>query len=268
MTAAEIRDALALRWPDSQYLSIREAPQDSSRMGRKIDVLVMSLWASRGFEREAVEIKVSYSDWTRERKEPEKADFWWRHAHRFWVAVPAELAPKIRPELPLGWGLLACAPGAAPKVVAKPDRHDATPLPPGTVIGILRAAADAGMNALSRAEARGRLAGQKEGRLRAERESADGAVKAALEELRWKVAKFEEASGVSIADEWRLGEIGSAVAIVRREMADPGWTAKNIGRAADSAVRDFDRAAAEAKKLVAAVRAVSEALASAREEAA
>lgn len=266
MTAAEVRDALALRWPDSEYLAIPEAPTDSSRMGRKIDLLVISLWASRGFEREAVEVKVSYSDWTRERTEAAKADFWWRHSHRFWVAVPAGLAGKVKEELPIGWGLLACESGCAPKVIVKPARREAEALPWSTTIGVMRAAANAGVSALARAEARGRAAGREEGKGIAERGSNEGVARAALESLRAKVAKFEAASGVSLAAPWGLGDIGAAVAIVQRELATPGWTAKQIGAAADMAARQYEIAAENAKKLRAASRAVSDAIAAAPAE--
>lgn len=46
MNAAEVRARLAGRWPDHRYLSVYEAPTDSSRQGSKIDVLVLSLWQS------------------------------------------------------------------------------------------------------------------------------------------------------------------------------------------------------------------------------
>src|ERR1017187_4991640 len=94
MSAAQVRDALLGRWPPSEYVSIPEAPQSSDRQGRKIDVLVVSLWRSRGHEIDAVEIKVSVSDWRRELKQAEKADWWWRHADRFWLASPAPVAAK------------------------------------------------------------------------------------------------------------------------------------------------------------------------------
>ena len=59
MTAANVREALLRRWPDEQYLNIAEAPNDPRRQGRKLDVLVVTLWASRGHELDGVEIKIS-----------------------------------------------------------------------------------------------------------------------------------------------------------------------------------------------------------------
>lgn len=46
-SSTEMREALASRWPDSEYLVIPEAPEDAARQGRKIDLLVISLWGSR-----------------------------------------------------------------------------------------------------------------------------------------------------------------------------------------------------------------------------
>lgn len=66
MTAADVRAALAKRWPDDKYLHIEEAPLDSSRQGTKIDVLVIGLWRSLGHSLDAVEVKVSYQDWKNE----------------------------------------------------------------------------------------------------------------------------------------------------------------------------------------------------------
>ena len=269
MTTPQVREVLALRWPDSEYLVIPEAPQDAARMGRKIDLLVLSLWQSRGFERHAVEIKVSYSDWTRERQEASKADFWWRHSHRFWLAAPAALVMRIKPELPIGWGLLSCEVGACPKVIVKPPRHDAEPLPEATCIGIMRASADAGVNALRRAEARGRQDGIKEGRRIAERDSGDGVAREELERLRRQVREFEEHAGMTISDRWGdVAELGRMAGIVKREIGDPGWVVKMIGGAAKRAIDDAANVHAQAKKLAESCDSLANALAEAREEAA
>src|SRR5687768_6592624 len=109
MTAVEIRQALLNRWTPDKYLVINEAPQTPDRMGRKLDVVVISLWRSRGYELDWIEIKCSTSDWKRELDNPAKADWWWQHVHRFWIAAPVEIASRIRETLPSGWGLLACS---------------------------------------------------------------------------------------------------------------------------------------------------------------
>lgn len=66
MKAADIITALQRRWPSDEYVHVLEAPLDPGRQGTKIDDLVISGWASRGYEVIAVEVKVSRSDLLRE----------------------------------------------------------------------------------------------------------------------------------------------------------------------------------------------------------
>ncbi|HET7229985.1 MAG TPA: hypothetical protein VFJ16_08290 [Longimicrobium sp.] len=204
MNAADVRACLSRRWADGEFITINEAPTDASRMGRKIDVLAVSLWASRGFELDAVEVKVSISDWKRELARGAKAEFWFRHSHRFWLAVPAALADKVREDLPSQWGLLSCSPDGPPKAVVKAATRTAEPLPWSAVIGLLRTASDAGYNALRRAEERGRQEGQRVAKALAaadaQRRSPDGAAAADLQRLKETVAGFERATGLRVAD--------------------------------------------------------------------
>ena len=158
MTAAGVRAALARRWPDDQCLHVYEAPSDAMRQGPKIDVLVVSLWHSKRYELDAVEIKVSMNDWQRELKNPTKSWFWRTHAHRFWVAAPEGLATRIAATAPDGWGVLSCTPSAT-RVLRKPEKREPDPLPWPTTVGVLRAAADCGFNALNRARGEGFRAG-------------------------------------------------------------------------------------------------------------
>lgn len=198
MSAADVREALFLRWPPHQYLHINEAPLDISRQGTKIDVLVVGLWPSVGLQLDAIEVKVDYSDWRKEIERRElfvvkphgrryrivsrdharwdvqcgatieqevipdtsKSLLWRLHAHRFWIACPLALATRIRDEVPEGWGVLACGEGGT-RVVVKPVVNDA----PNAIdwpktVGLLRSAADCGFNALQRAERRGYEAGR------------------------------------------------------------------------------------------------------------
>lgn len=198
MTAAEIMDALRKRWPDSEYVHVPEAPLDSGRQGRKVDLLVISMWSSRGHERDAVEIKVSMSDFRKELSTPEKADFWWAHTHRFWVAVPEALGDKVKAELPTTWGLLVVSDTGIARIKVKaPVNAAAKPLPMQTVVGVIRAAEDAGPSALIRAEQRGREQGYKEGRAAAERDGITRGQSALMDEWRAEVAKFTELTGAT-----------------------------------------------------------------------
>jgi hypothetical protein len=227
VTAADVLTCLRVRWPDAEYLTIEEAPEDSSRSGRKIDLLVVSLWKSRGLELDGVEVKVSLGDWRRELERASKADFWWRHTHRFWIAAPLELAAKVRDELPETWGLLGCATGKKTKVVAKAPKRTAEPLSWSSCVGLMRAAAGAGINALHRARSAGYDQGVEVGEQRAARTSGVPH----LRELRERVANFEARAGIKI-DSYDADGIADLVRMLERERLGPGWVMGSLGREA------------------------------------
>ena len=217
MTAADVRACLRKRWPDSECIVIDEAPSPD---GRRIDMLAIHTWASRSHELDAIEIKVSVSDWRRELAKAAKADWWWRHTHRFWVAVPADLATKIKDEIPDGWGLLACTHDAKPRVVHQPPKRTPAPVPWKATVAIMRSATAAGASALQRAEQAGYWKGQEAGRKEAERRQAGGLIQHDLNQLRDALARFEQASGVTITT-WDAGRIGEAVALVLAARIQP-----------------------------------------------
>lgn len=201
MTAAAIRQHLLKRWPADKCTSIYEAPVDAARQGRKIDALIVHNWRSQGHDLEAVEIKISVPDYRREIQDPSKADFWWKHTNRFWIAAPAPVAAKIRDDLPPTWGLLSIAANGATRAAITAPRTDAEPLPWPTMVGVLRAAQDAGVNALNRSYQQGFQAGHNKAST-----GNDGTHSGAVAEhlgnelrsLKRAVAAFEEASGVQI----------------------------------------------------------------------
>jgi hypothetical protein len=91
-----------------------------------------------------------------------KSADWRRHAHRFWIAAPVQLATKIANmgRLPLGWGLLAVSPGKS-IVLAKPTLNpNPEPFNQVAMLGMLRAAADAGLNVMQRRYEDGFAAGK------------------------------------------------------------------------------------------------------------
>jgi hypothetical protein len=230
VTSADVLDALRSRWPDSEYLTIREAPDGAARLGRKLDALVISLWRSRGYELDGIEIKVSHSDWMREVNNPAKADFWWRHTHRFWVAVPVAIAAKVRETLPSTWGLLAVQDGKCKEVVKAP-KHQPEPLSWENCIGLMRAACDAGPGALLRAQQSGERLGYERAKAQIERTSVDGRLQQSLDDLTAKVEAFAAASGIDISGCWspeNAAQLGGLVTLVQKHMRDPGAEARNL----------------------------------------
>lgn len=208
-TAAQVADALARKWTDGDYLHVPEAPTSADRGGRKLDVLVLSTWRSRGFERDGVEIKVSVADWRREFNNPAKADWWFGHCHRFWLAAPAKVAAKILGEVPETWGVLACSADEV-KVLRKAPKHDAETLPTTAWVGLLRASADAGRGALDRAESRGHTRGYQAGKEAGRTSVQQSQAATALADLRRRVDEFTVASGVDPREPWNGVQAGRA----------------------------------------------------------
>lgn len=231
MIAEQVRDCLRRRWPDGEYLMMNEASRHADRSGRKLDVLAVSFWKSRGLQLDGIEIKVSLSDWKRELADGGKADWWWAHTHRFWLAVPTDLVEKVRPDLPATWGLLACDVDGPPKAVVRADSREPEALPWEACVGLMRCASEAGIGALGRAEQRGRERGYQEGKATAERNAEradpDGFAKGQLAQLRESVAVFEKASGIKLNMERTWGDperLGRIVAAVQKEMGHGGFT--------------------------------------------
>lgn len=233
MNANDVHTALLTRWPDSEYLSIREAPQDSARQGRKLDLLVVSLWQSRGFQLDGIEIKVSMADAKRElfgvktrrgrEGGPEKADWWWRHVDRFWLAAPEAITTKLVADehFPEPWGLLGITEDGQVKTVKKAPRHEPEPLAWSTVIGLMRASADAGLGALHRASEQGYRSGKEAAKREFERRTPDGAARQELDKLREIVDAFEKASGIKLSKAWAAEEaerIGRLYALAERTL--------------------------------------------------
>lgn len=251
MTAGDVAQALHRMWSPEEYVHIREAPTTSDRSGRKLDVVVLSTWKSRGLKLDGVEIKVSMADLRREMVDPGKADWWWRHVHRFWIAVPAALAAKIVPAAPdlfgatggwpEGWGLLSCTPNAKPTVAIKPVEHKPEPLPWPATIGMFRAALDCGVYALQTARAQGREEGRLAARAEFERTNGDAALRRSLEEIRDKVTEFTEASGIDINATWSGRRLGEQVALLNKLAADPEYTVRMLKSQADAIRREAGR---------------------------
>lgn len=232
-TAADVVSVLcAKRWPEDAYVVLSEAPAgDPARQGRKADLVALSAWRSRGYEVDAVEVKTSMSDWRRELVAAAKADWWWRHSHRFWLAAPDELAVKVEPEVPTTWGVLACSPDAV-RVVRQAPSHEAEPITWPAVIGLLRCARNAGSQALARAENRGREIGRQEAERAFETRNGDTYLRDQLVEVRSRVEAFEAASGLKV-DRWDGGErLGRLVAFANQAHAHPDNVRDGIEQAA------------------------------------
>ncbi|MCI2424321.1 hypothetical protein MOQ72_43720 [Saccharopolyspora sp. K220] len=108
-------------FPGVIFVTEVEAPHAA----RRADAIALGLTRSQLFV-DGIEIKVDRQDWLAELSDRTKADAWYRHTSRWWVAVPD---PRIvHPgELPPGWGLMCPSTrrnSRRMKIVAEPEVRD------------------------------------------------------------------------------------------------------------------------------------------------
>ena len=222
---------------------------------RRIDVLAVSLWASRGYGIDAVEIKVDRRDYVNEIANPGKADPWWRNSNRFWIAAPTTLIadPNVLPE---GWGLLVPGNGRRFKIVVKAAERklDVGMSLFATLLGRAVNTADQRMrNGIAQArEDHYRARSELEAKLRDELSAAaDPEVRAKLDFIR----KIEAAAGLKV-DSWGLGsktctedEFGAAVRLALEYQRGNHDLTGKIGRLVDEMRRTAERIQKEANEL-------------------
>ena len=105
---------------------------------RCADMIVQDLWFSKGLELIGHEVKVTRSDWVAELKDPEKAETFRRHLHRWYLVVPDRSI--VRGDLPPGWGLMALRAGKL-RVVRPAPLTVPEPMPATMTAALLRAVA-------------------------------------------------------------------------------------------------------------------------------
>lgn len=208
-TAADVRAALRLRFAAPAWAVFDEVGNGTGfSCSRHADMVAMSIWPSRGLAIHGIEIKVSRSDWLKELSDPAKADSIQRYTDHWWVAVGDDKIVQGS-ELPPNWGLLVMR---GSKLVTKVDAPKLSPiaLDRTFVAAMLRRASEGAERIRKEADrdgyARGVAAGPKEADTEAVRE---------LRDLKEKVEAFETASGLKIATDWRAGQIGDTVKLVR-----------------------------------------------------
>ena len=90
------------------------------------------------------------------------------HCHRFWIAAPAALAVRICDDIKAtpeckGWGVIAVDERGTSALIPATTNTSPTPLAHAKYLGIIRAAADSGVNAIQRAYDRGYTVGRRNG---------------------------------------------------------------------------------------------------------
>lgn len=149
MKTHEVNAAIRRYYPTTEYAVMFEVGDATGgRATRHADAVVMNLWPSRGLLIEGVEVKVSRSDWTRELKNPEKAEAIAQYCDKWWIVAPEGIVHQH--EVPAMWGYMVCSAKGALRVVKqapKKEAHEISALNRHFVAAMLRRAseADAGM---------------------------------------------------------------------------------------------------------------------------
>lgn len=252
-----IRRALMGYFPLNEFVHVHEAATAADRSGRKLDVVCFGTWRSRGLERVGIEIKRSIADLRAELRDPDKADWWVEHTHRFFIAAPSPIASLIKANamLPHGWGLLAISTSnRVTQTIAPAQRKDPKPLPEEAIVGILRAAGDTGPGALQRRFDDGVKAGRKQAeasRVGMSAESYDGELdrlRTAHSELRAAVDEFQRKTGITISSyQPKSADRFNAAVELLRNMSS---AASQIERT----IETFERPVVEMRRLVEMLR--------------
>lgn len=141
MNADDIRSALRKQYAPPNCEVVFEVPNAvSGRASRFCDAMVLHMWASRGYELEGFEIKVSRGDWKRELAMPRKADPHFLFCDRWWLITPAEDRVAMTDEIPGPWGWALVEKGGAIRIVKKAPKLDPGVRPWTFTCALIRAA--------------------------------------------------------------------------------------------------------------------------------
>lgn len=209
-----LRAALRARYAPPEWALLEEVRNATGfqRQTRTADAIAMSLWPSRGLELHGFELKVSRSDWMREKEEPAKAEELCRFCDRWWLVVSDEAI--VQPgELPPTWGLLV---PKGQKLVARVEapKLEAQPVTRLFLASLLRNATEA---ATAKENREARVEERLKERLDEARRSWEASTNRQVQQaqhradgLQRMIDSFERESGVKL-DRWSGGNIGKAV---------------------------------------------------------
>lgn len=214
-TTADIKVALRRVYAQPEWALLFEVGDATgARHSRFADAIAMSLWPSRGLTLTGMEIKVSRSDWKKERDHPEKAETIAAFCD-YWQLVTAPKVVLDATDIPPAWGWLEFN-GARFVTRQAPTRTDVKSVDRTFLAALLRRAhkTDEGI-----------IAAEVERMREIETASFEARVEAAAankarqySSLARQVAEFEAASGLSISNKaWKepsaanLGRAAKAV---------------------------------------------------------
>lgn len=232
VTASIIRGAMAKRWAAPEYALFHEVGLGTGAVGRQrwADVVMMSLWPSRGLELHGVEIKVSRADWRREAIDPSKAEAIAAFCDRWWVHTGPGVIQDLS-EVPVTWGVREFD-GRAWRTLREAEKLQPQPITRSFLAALLRRA-DEAHRQIARDEAKDALAKEREA-LAKEREGVREQIEAAvarrtagLQRAQDAVKAFEEASGLTLSTAFGnvdAATVGSLLRAIRHTGVAETWS--------------------------------------------
>lgn len=221
---------LARRFPAGEWAYFEEVRQKPSG-GRSADAVAMNLWSSRGYAVCGFEVKVSRSDWLREKRDGSKAEPIFQFCDR-WALVTEKGVVKDG-EVPDTWGHIEkrgqtlFEVKAAPKLTPKPLSREffASLMRRGHETLERRAAV---MVQLQAHEEQNKMKARRDEEIRRSTRSH--------EEYKARVEQFFKATGLEI-DSYRGIPDAKAIAYARKLMALKNWKGEDLGRLAELATK-------------------------------
>lgn len=216
-----IYKALAKRFKPPEWAMFREVGNATgSNCRRHADAVAINLWPSRGMEVVGVEVKVSRSDWTRERDNPEKAEAVMQYCDRWYLAVSDAKIVRAD-EVPATWGLMVQS-GDTMRVVKEAPKLEPKPLSKSFIAACLRRAfeEDPETKAIEAARREGWSKGHEEG-IEFQKRNATFEEKSYAALLK-TVQEFEAASGLRLGQYSNGKELGELVALLGKITSGDG----------------------------------------------
>ena len=100
LSAHDLHEAIRARYEPPEW----HLETEVTLAGRRLDVVALNMWETRGWRVVGFEIKVSRGDWVRELNAFQKSEEWTAVVDAFYVVTPPKLVRDG--ELPEGWGHL------------------------------------------------------------------------------------------------------------------------------------------------------------------
>jgi hypothetical protein len=211
LTESDLYRMIEARYMAPEWACFPQVPSATGAAHRRIaDAVAMSLWPSRGLAVHGFEIKVNKRDLLNELANPSKAEGIGKFCDYWWLVVTSGLADGL--VLPETWGLLEESSG---KLVIKkqPEKMESQPLTRGFVASLLRRAS-VGKDALlkdmvPKSSIQDKLDREYERGVGSRSWARDNEI-SRLRHIETTMKKFQEGTGISFGDGWRMnGEMAA-----------------------------------------------------------